>query len=72
MRIANKKMFIRGIILLLLAIAMIISRFFIFDHATHGILRAIIFIGICFLASVYHLVMALHIDGDDNKIEEQK
>ena len=52
MRIKDKKMFA-------------ISRFCIFTDATHGMLRPIIFIGICLLAALYHMVMALHIDGEE-------
>lgn len=72
MKIKNKKMFIRGILLLLLAVGIGISRFCIFTDATHGLLKPIIVIGLCLLASVYHLVMALHIDGEDDETEEQK
>lgn len=72
MKIANKKMFIRGILLLLLAVGIGISRFCIFTDAIHGLLRPIIGIGICLLASVYHLVMALHIDGEDDETEGKK
>lgn len=67
MKISNKKMFIRGIILLILAVAIAISRFFIFIDATHGILKAVMVIVICLLASVYHLVMAVHADGEDQE-----
>ena len=72
MKIKNKKMFIRGILLLLLAVGIGISRFCIFTDAAHGLLKPIIVIGLCLLASVYHLVMALHIDGEDDETEEQK
>lgn len=46
MKITNKKMFIRGILLLLLAVGIGISRFCIFTEATHGIPKAVIGIGI--------------------------
>ena len=49
MKITNKKMFIRGILLLLLAVGIGISRFCIFTEATHGIPKAVIGIGICLL-----------------------
>ena len=52
MRIKDKKMFVRGILLLLLGVGIAISR-------------PIIFIGICLLAALYHMVMALHIDGEE-------
>ena len=65
MRIKDKKMFVRGILLLLLGVGIAISRFCIFTDATHGMLRPIIFIGICLLAALYHMVMALHIDGEE-------
>lgn len=58
MKITNKKMFIRGILLLLLAVGIGISRFCIFTEATHGIPKAVIGIGICLLAAFYHMVMA--------------
>lgn len=45
MKITNKKMFIRGILLLLLAVGIGISRFCIFTEATHGIPKAVIGIG---------------------------
>lgn len=64
MRIKNKKMFARGILLLILAIGIAVSRFCIFTDATHGILKAVIVIGTCLLAALYHMVMALHIDGE--------
>ena len=64
MRIKDKKMFVRGILLLLLGV-IAISRFCIFTDATHGMLRPIICIGICLLAALYHMVMALHIDGEE-------
>lgn len=67
MKIVNKKMFIRGILLLILAVAIAISRFCIFTEATHGILKVVITIGICLLASIYHLVMAVHVDGEDEE-----
>ena len=62
MRIKDKKMFVRGILLLLLGVGIAISRFCIFTDATHGMLRPIIF---CLLAALYHMVMALHIDGEE-------
>ena len=65
MRIKDKKMFVRGILLLLLGVGIAISRFCIFTDATHGMLRPNIFIGICLLAALYHMVMALHIDGEE-------
>ena len=65
MRIKDKKMFVRGILLLLLGVGIAISRFCIFTDATHCMLRPIIFIGICLLAALYHMVMALHIDGEE-------
>ena len=40
MRIKDKKMFVRGILLLLLGVGIAISRFCIFTDATHGMLRA--------------------------------
>lgn len=67
MKITNKKMFIRGIILLILAVAIAISRFFVFVEATHGILKAVIVIAICLLASIYHFVMAVHVDGEEQE-----
>ena len=67
MKITNKKMFIRGILLLLLAVGIGISRFCIFTEATHGIPK----VGICLLAALYHMVMALHIDGEDEGAEEK-
>ena len=70
MKIKDKKMFVRGILLLFLAIGIAISRFCIFSDATHGILKPVIGIGICLLASLYHMVMALHIDGDEEETEE--
>ena len=48
-----------------------ISRFCIFTEATHGIPKAVIGIGICLLAALYHMVMALHIDGEDEGAEEK-
>ena len=48
-----------------------ISRFCIFTEATHGIPKAVIGIGICLLAAFYHMVMALHIDGEDEGAEEK-
>lgn len=39
MRIKDKKMFVRGILLLLLGVGIAISRFCIFTDATHGMLR---------------------------------
>ena len=60
MRIKDKKMFVRGILLLLLGVGIAISRFCIFTDATHGMLRPI-----CLLAALYHMVMALHIDGEE-------
>ena len=66
MKITNKKMFIRGILLLLLAVGI-----GIFTEATHGIPKAVIGIGICLLAALYHMVMALHIDGEDEGAEEK-
>ena len=71
MKITNKKMFIRGTLLLLLAVGIGISRFCIFTEATHGIPKAVIGIGICLLAALYHMVMALHIDGEDEGAEEK-
>ena len=65
MRIKDKKMFVRGILLVLLGVGRAISRFWIFPDATHGMLRPIICIGICLLAALYHMVMALHIDGEE-------
>ena len=55
MKITNKKMFIRGILLLLLAVGIGISRFCIFTEATHGIPKAVIGIGICLLAAFIQL-----------------
>ena len=62
MRIKDKKC-LYGAFTLLLGVGIAISRFCIFTDATHGMLRPIIFIGICLLAALYHMVMALHIDG---------
>ena len=71
MKITNKKMFIRGILLLLLAVGIGISRFCIFTEATHGLPKAVIGRGLCLLAAFYHMVMALHIDGEDEGEEEK-
>ena len=70
MRIKDKKMFVRGILLLLLGVGIAISRFCIFTDATHGMLRPIIFIGICLLAALYHMVMALIFALRPKKTEE--
>lgn len=70
MKIKNKKMFVRGILLLFLTAGIAISRFYIFSDATHGILKSVIGIGICLLAALYHMVMALHIDGEEEETEE--
>lgn len=72
MRIENKKMFVRGILLLVLGVGIAISRFCIFADATHGILNAVIGTGVCLLAALYHMVMALHIDGEDEEKTEEK
>lgn len=55
----------------LLTVGIGISRFCIFTEATHGIPKAVIGIGICLLAALYHMVMALHIDGEDEGAEEK-
>ena len=72
MRIANKKMFIRGIVLFLLAVAIAVSRFLVFTDNNHGLLKPVIVIGVCLLAAVYHLVMAMHLDGEDDETGEDK
>lgn len=69
MKIENKKMFMRGIILLLLSIIIVVCRFLIFTD-THSLpIRAVIMAGICLVAAIYHLVVSLHIEGEDDETE---
>lgn len=69
MRIKDKKMFIRGLVILVLTIAVIVVRFSLGRGLS---LRFFIVVGLGLLATVYHLVMALHIDGEDGETEGEK
>ena len=67
MRIKDKKMFLRGILLLVLGIGIGIARFCVFTEASHGLLKVWIVIGLCLLAALYHMVMALRTDGEETE-----
>lgn len=69
MRIKDKKMFIRGLIILALTIALIVVRF---SSGRWISLRFLIMVILGLLATAYHLVMSLHIDGDDEEQLEEK
>ena len=69
MRIQDKTMFIRGLVILALTIAVIVVRV---SSGRWISLRFLIAVGLGLLATVYHLVMSLHIDGDDDEEAEAK
>ena len=70
MKITNKKMFIRGIFITACRWYWNIKILYIYrGYAWYS--KAVIGIGICLLAALYHMVMALHIDGEDEGAEEK-
>lgn len=68
MWIRDKRMFIRGLVILALTIAATVLRFSLGRGVS---LRFLIVTVLGILAAVYHLVMALHIEGEDDEVEEQ-
>lgn len=71
MKIVNKSRFIRGIALIILAAVIAITRIFVFPDAVHGLLKPVIVIGVCLLAAVYSMVMAVRVDGEEDTGEEK-
>ena len=72
MKKVNKKMLIRGILLLILAAAIGISRFVFFSQNNHGLLKPILVIGICVVAGLVHIVMAVRTHGEIKEMEDEQ
>lgn len=71
MKIKNKKLFIRGILFILLGIAIAVVRFVIFSYNVHGLLKPILAIGACLLVGVVHVVLAFQDNNAEDDLKEE-
>lgn len=71
MKIKNKKLFIRGILFILLGIAIAVVRFTIFSHNVHGLLKPILVIGACLFVGIVHVVLAFQNDNEEDDTKEE-
>ena len=72
MKIKNKNLFLRGILFILLGIAIAVVRFTIFFHNVHGLLKPILIIGTCLFVGIVHVVLAFQNDSEDSETEGKK
>ena len=72
MKIKNKNLFLRGILFILLGIAIAVVRFTIFSHNVHGLLKPILIIGACLFVGIVHVVLAFQNDSEDSETEGKK
>lgn len=72
MTIKNKKYFFRGVLFILLGLAIALVRFLIFSQNVHGLLKPILVIGACLFIGIVHVVLAFQNDSEDNETEGEK
>ena len=70
MMIRNKKMFIRGILFVLLGSAIAGVRFLIFSHNVHGLLKPILAIAVCLFVGIVHIGLAFQSESGEEEEEE--
>ena len=72
MMIRNKKMFIRGILFVLLGAAIAGVRFLIFSHNVHGLLKPILAIAVCLFVGIVHIGLAFQSESGEEEEEEER
>ncbi|MFQ9015268.1 MAG: hypothetical protein ACLR6S_15145 [Lacrimispora saccharolytica] len=71
MRIRKPKMFIRGMLFILLGVAIAVVRFVVFSHNVHGLLKPILAIGACLFVGIIHAVLAFQNDNEEDALKEE-
>lgn len=71
MKIKNKKLLIRGILFVLLGIAIAVVRFVFFSHNVHGLLKPILAIGVCLFIGIVHVILAFQNDNEEDNTGEE-
>lgn len=72
MTIKNKGMFFRGILFILLGIAVGMIRLLIFSQKVHGVLKPIMVAGACLFIGIAHVILSFQNDSEDNEAKGEK